>query len=222
MSQLQSDSSVPSTIDMRMESPWPEEMPPVPALPIETQLLLESETTTDSDARDWTELLEQEEQRYQVVRVDMLKLRVRDGYAHLVNSKIDWELEAPIRTCRVEGLSCYGKVFGLEKLKRHLKSQTHIKHDASLPPRVTTPAPATATAQTTDHQASPISGLFQVVNLFLKHTTDKTIGDDITLDITYNEEALESAYNIAPLELEGFPTWVEIPDSEEDSDDLLE
>ena len=52
MSQLQSDSSVPSTIDMRMESPWPEEMPPVPALPIETQLLLESETTTDSDARD--------------------------------------------------------------------------------------------------------------------------------------------------------------------------
>ncbi|KAF4456722.1 hypothetical protein FALBO_15347 [Fusarium albosuccineum] len=191
MSQVQGE-AVPSTIDFSVEITWPDKMPPAPSLPAEpepeTQPLIGPEVVEEPAPGNWIQLLQDQEERYQTIRAQMLEQRIGYLYSHFVNVETDWALEGTIKTCRVQGLSCYGRDY--PGLRLHLRSATHLNHDASLAPRVRTPSPTPDDdAVDTEEVEEPPAKKVKVEN-----TTE---GEEV----------------------KRYPLWMVIPDSEDEGEE---
>ncbi|KAF4500616.1 hypothetical protein FAGAP_3189 [Fusarium agapanthi] len=203
MAQITENDALPSIEDT--EIIWPDDLPNTPELQEEDEVTTPVNLETESDARDWTEVLAEQDRRLFEIRVNNLKLYSRYLYSHLTNSIIDWELSDLKRPCRVKGLSCYGKPMKtINRLGNHMRTVKHLKHDASLARQ--SPA-AKQTTYPQDYQV-PVPPLTRIK---LEHTVspEELMSDDLVLEDKPFNEALQlpSSFN--------FPPWLVIPDSQD-------
>ncbi|KAF4959536.1 hypothetical protein FGADI_1603 [Fusarium gaditjirri] len=188
---------------------WPGDLPNAPQFQEEDEPTAPTNLDTESDARDWTEILAEQDRRLFEIKVNNAKLYSGYLYSHLPNSIIDWELSGLQRPCRIKGLSCYGKPLKtIRELENHLKTVKHLNHDASLARQ------SPAAKQTTDQQdyQFPVPPLKRTK---LEHTVspEELMSDDLVLEDKPFNEALQlpSSFN--------YPPWLVIPDSQETSED---
>ncbi|KAF5985500.1 hypothetical protein FBULB1_2840 [Fusarium bulbicola] len=197
-------SQSPSLINSDTEIDWPLEMPDAPDL-IETHA---SPMELEPEPRNWLDILDEQDKRLPVIRREHRQSAFQHLYEHLPNSIIDWELEGK-HVCRVKDIACYGQYHkNPSDLRRHLSSQNHLEHEASLAQRNET---LSASKRTMDVPVSPSPAK----KVRLKHTIERTTGDDLVLKDKPFEEAETMPQSFY------YPPWLVIPDSQDTSENEL-
>ncbi|KAF4456051.1 hypothetical protein F53441_1772 [Fusarium austroafricanum] len=74
---------------------------------------------------------ESKDEKLSRVEIEKQKLDMEHLYAHLRFTTIDWDMAGGRGVCRVKGLPCHGRDFGLE-IENHLRTEAHLVHDLSL------------------------------------------------------------------------------------------
>ncbi|KAH7209926.1 hypothetical protein DER44DRAFT_824555 [Fusarium oxysporum] len=184
---------------------WPDNIPDAPEFQDEDEPTTLMNLDTESDARDWTEVLAEQVARVPAFKLEFIKRNEEFLYSHLPYSVIDWELPGKA-ICRVVGLSCYGHELkgGLTLLGNHLKTKMHRDYDESIGRQLPVPK-----------RMSDVQVSLSPKKPKLSHTIsiEQLMSDDLVLKDKSFDEASEypSSFN--------YPPWLVIPDSRETSED---
>ncbi|KAH7183950.1 hypothetical protein DER44DRAFT_834980 [Fusarium oxysporum] len=89
MSEFSDD--LPTTIDTTAEIDWPDETPDVPEFQKEVSEIAE-ENKSVLETVDWTQILDEQDQRRVAITIEHRQARLGYLYSHLTNPEINWEL----------------------------------------------------------------------------------------------------------------------------------
>ncbi|RKK62990.1 hypothetical protein BFJ69_g16953 [Fusarium oxysporum] len=112
MSEFSDD--LPTTIDTTAEIDWLDETPDVPEFQKEVSEIAE-ENKSVLETVDWTQILDEQDQRRVAITIEYRQARIGYLYSHLTNPEINWELNRKT-VCRVKDFVCYGKSFPTQEL----------------------------------------------------------------------------------------------------------